>query len=110
MDTDESYAATVELDRIEALKPKQHLESYVWDAYSPAPTDELNRMTGNCMSKIKDQPFFSVMPELHKTIKCDKCKSNHGRLYSIILPITCKNCFYDPDLFNNFELMKDGEK
>lgn len=105
MDDFESYKATLELDRLEALKPKQHIESYIWNAYSPAPTDELSRMTKNCMSLIKKQPFFGEMP-VGGVLKCEKCKSNHNRLNNIVEPITCRNCFYDPSLFDNFELME----
>ena len=39
-------------------EPKQHFESHVWDAYSPAPTHELQILTSRAIDTVMGQPFF----------------------------------------------------
>jgi len=46
-------------------EPRQHTESYVWDAYGPAPTEELQNLFDikhpSVSCAIKHQPFFGTV-------------------------------------------------
>ena len=55
--TEEEYLQS-HLDFINDQISKAKCQSFVWDAYTPAPTTQLNKITRPTNYKIKSQPYF----------------------------------------------------